>query len=70
MGHVATIVATSATFLAAADGSDAEGLRHLVDEAEKARLETETRNAAGEEILAAWKKWYSEARESVAKLAR
>ncbi len=41
MGHVATIVATTATFLASADASDAGDLRRLIDEAERARLATE-----------------------------
>ena len=70
MQHVATVVATSATFLASADATDADGLRQLVDEAERARLETEQANEASEEILAAWKQWYAEARASVARLAR
>jgi hypothetical protein len=67
---VATVVATSATFLASADATDADSLRYLLDEAERARLETEQGNHASEEMLAAWKQWYAEARASVAKLAR
>jgi aminopeptidase YwaD len=70
MGHVATLVATSATFLASADESDREPLTALINEAERARLATEKANAASEEILAAWKKWYAEARESVLAIAR
>jgi aminopeptidase YwaD len=70
MGHVASTVATSAAFLAAADASDAPALLRLVDEAERARLATEQRNAATDEILAAWQKWYREARASVERLAR
>ena len=70
MQNVATVVATSAAFLASADGTDADALRSLVNEAERARLETEHANAASDEIIAAWKKWYAEARESVGKLAR
>jgi aminopeptidase YwaD len=70
MGHVASTVATSAAFLAAADASDATGLLRLVDEAERARLATEQRNAATDEILAAWKKWYGEARDSISRLAQ
>ena len=57
-------------FLASADATDADGLTALVDEAERARIETERVNGASEEILAAWKTWYAEARASVAKLAR
>lgn len=70
MGHVATIVAASALFLASADGSDAVPLTTLVDEAERARLATEQANAATDEIIAAWKKWYAEARASVGQIAR
>jgi aminopeptidase YwaD len=67
MGHVATAVATTAMFLASADASDAGALLKLIDEAERARLETEHANAASEEILAAWRTWYQEAKESVTK---
>jgi aminopeptidase YwaD len=69
MGHVATTVATSALFLAAADASDRAALLALIDEAERARLDTEKKNAASDEILAAWRKWYAEARESVKLIA-
>jgi hypothetical protein len=65
MGHVATTVATSALFLASADSSDRDALIRLIDEAERARVATEKRNAASDEILAAWEKWYAEARASV-----
>ena len=44
-GHVATVVATTALFLASADATDA-ALATLVNEAERARLETEQANAA------------------------
>jgi hypothetical protein len=70
MGHVATTVASSAMFLASADTSDQAALTRLVDEAERARSATEQRNAATDEILAAWKKWYAEARTSVGRIAR
>jgi hypothetical protein len=70
MGHVATVVATTASFLASATGADAGALGKLVDEAERARLATETGNAATEDIIAAWKKWYAEARASVSAIAR
>ena len=71
MGHVATAVATSALFLASADASGCGGAHALVDEAERARLSTEqSATRASAEILAAWKKWYAEARASVARIAR
>ena len=70
MGHVAATVATTASFLASANASDAAALVALVDEAERARLATEARNAASEEIVAAWKKWYAEARATVSAVAR
>ena len=70
MGHVAATVATSAAFLASADESDRAALRKLVDEAERARLATEKSNAASDEILAAWTKWYAEARASIDAIAR
>ncbi len=70
MGHVATVVATSALFLASADASDAAALVKLVEEAERARLATEASNAASDQIIAAWKTWYAEARASVEMLAR
>ena len=68
--HVATIVATSAAFLATADAADEAALIKLLDEAERARLETEQRNGASDEIVAAWKQWYQEARASVATIVR
>ena len=70
MQNVATVVATSAAFLASADATDADALRSLMNEAERARLETEQANAASDEILAAWKEWYAEARASVTRLAK
>jgi hypothetical protein len=45
-------------------------LLRLLDEAERTRFETEQRNGATEEILAAWKQWYQEARASVATIVR
>ena len=67
MGNVATAVATTAMFLASADATDRAALSSLVDEAERARRNTERANNASEEILAAWAKWYDEARASVAR---
>jgi aminopeptidase YwaD len=70
MTNVAAIVATTAMFLASADASDAADLHRLVDHAERARMATEQANAASEEILGAWKAWYAEARDSIARVAR
>jgi hypothetical protein len=70
MGHVATIVATTATFLAAADGSDAADLDRLIADAERARLATEQANGASREIIDAWNTWYAEARASIQRVAR
>jgi Zn-dependent M28 family amino/carboxypeptidase len=70
MRHVAVAVATSAAFLAAATGDDEAALTRLVDEAERARVATERANAASDEILAAWRTWYGEARASVARYLR
>jgi aminopeptidase YwaD len=70
MVNVATAVSTTAMFLALAGDEDEPALVALVDEAERARLATERANAATDEILAAWKKWYSEARESARNLKR
>jgi aminopeptidase YwaD len=67
MGHVATAVATTAMFLASAVEQDQPALVKLVDEAARARAETERANQASDEILGAWKKWYAEARASVTK---
>ena len=70
MGHVATTVATSAMFLASADASDRVALATLIEAAERARLATEQNNAASDEILAAWRTWYAQARDSVNLIAR
>jgi hypothetical protein len=70
MGNVATAVAASAAFLAAVNAEDEAPLMQFVDEAERARLETERANQASDEILAAWKQWYAEARASVARYVR
>jgi Zn-dependent M28 family amino/carboxypeptidase len=70
MGHVATVVATTATFLASADASDAAAMTALIAEAARARLATEQANRATDEILAAWRTWYAQARQSVSGVAR
>ncbi len=68
LGHVATAVATTAMFLAAADGSDAAPLRALLQSARQARADTERRTAAPTEVLDAWHRWYDEALASVSRL--
>jgi aminopeptidase YwaD len=70
MRHVAVAVATTALFLASADASDEEALIALMNEAERARMETERMNDAPGEILQAWKTWYAEARTSVGRYVR
>jgi hypothetical protein len=70
MQHVAITVATTAMFLASADRSDVAAMRGLMTAARHARMETETKNGATTEILAAWHKWYDEALASVDRLER
>ena len=67
MGHVATIIGTTAAFLAAADGGDIGPLEELLRQARQTREHTERRNNAPAEVMEAWKVWYD---ESVASLAR
>ena len=55
MGHVATIVATTAMFLASADQTDVAPLEELLRIARDARLETERTNAAPAEVMDAWR---------------
>jgi aminopeptidase YwaD len=69
MGHVATVVATTAMFLAAADQSDVAPLEAMLRTARDARLATERRNAAPPEVMAAWGDWYAQAIASAARLA-
>ena len=83
MEHVAIAVATSAYFLASADEEDAIATVDLIERAARARLDLERRQgaeivAAAPERLAAerietqvmdaWRRWYAEALESVARL--
>lgn len=70
MQHVAIAVATTSMFLASADRTDVEPMRVLLSAARSARLETERRNTAAADILAAWHKWYDEALASVDRLAQ
>jgi aminopeptidase YwaD len=69
MGHVATVVATTAMFLAAADQTDVAPLEALLRAARDARVETERRNAAPAEVMDAWGAWYGQAIASAGRLA-
>lgn len=69
MGHVASVVATTATFLASADRGDLSALRKLLGRAQKSRERTERANKTPPEVLAAWRRWYDEARASTSRLA-
>jgi aminopeptidase YwaD len=69
MGHVATIVATTAMFLASADRHDVLPLENLLKQAQAAREETERRTDAPPEVMAAWALWYAEAIASASRLA-
>ena len=68
MVNVGTAVATSAGFLASASEADALTTVDLVAHAADARLALEQRQGATPEIMAAWRKWYAEALESVRRL--
>jgi hypothetical protein len=70
MQHVAIAVATTSLFLASANDGDTAAMTTLMATARDARLETERRNNASPEILAAWEKWYGEALVSVGRLAK
>ena len=69
MINVGAAVATSAWFLASATENDALATVELVARAGEARLALEKQQGATEEILAAWRKWYGEALDSVRRLA-
>ena len=68
MVNVGVSVATSAYFLASASAEDGRQASALIERAEADRLALEQRQNASAEILAAWRKWYAEARESVTRL--
>ena len=70
MQHVAITVATTAMFLAAADRTDLAAMRVLITAARQARMDTERKNSAAADILAAWHKWYDEALASVDRLGQ
>ena len=65
MQHVAIVVGTTAYYLATAGASDIADLTRLMDTARDARFDTEKRNNATAEILDAWRRWYSEAVDSL-----
>jgi hypothetical protein len=69
MGHVAALVGTTATFLASADRSDVGPTEALLQRARTAREETEQRNQAPAEVMAAWKTWYDQAIASATRLS-
>jgi len=68
MKNVGVTVAASAWLLASATDEDARAVRRLVEQAASSRMQLEQANAAPPEILAAWKKWYAQAAESVSRL--
>jgi hypothetical protein len=65
MVNVGAAVATSAWFLASATEKDALATVDLIAKAAAARLALEQTQNATPEILAAWRKWYGEALDSV-----
>jgi aminopeptidase YwaD len=68
MQHVAIAVATTSLYLAASGASEVPPMTRLLETAREARLATEITNHATPEILEAWRKWYGEAVESLARL--
>jgi hypothetical protein len=68
MQHVAIVVGTTAYYLATAGSDDIADLTRLMEAAREARMATEKKNDATPEIIAAWRKWYVEAVESVGRL--
>jgi len=68
MVNVGVAVATSAWFLASATDIDAIAVARHIARAAGGRLALEQKQGASGEILAAWKKWYAEALDSVRRL--
>jgi Zn-dependent M28 family amino/carboxypeptidase len=68
MGHVATVVTTTAMFLASADHTDVGPLETMLRTARQARADTERRNGAPAEVLEAWAEWYAQAEASAARV--
>jgi len=69
MRHVATVVAATAAYLAAADGRDVQPLQTLLKKARKEREKTERHHQAPVEVMDAWTTWYDEAIRSATRLA-
>jgi aminopeptidase YwaD len=69
MANVGVAVATSAWFLASATDADALATVELVARTGEARLSREKTQGPTDEILAAWRKWYREALESIRQLS-
>ena len=65
MQHVAIVVGTTAHYLATAGSGDVSDMTRLLDTARDARIETEIKNNATDEILGAWRRWYAEAIDSL-----
>jgi hypothetical protein len=68
MQHVGIAVGTTALYLASAGTSEVAPMTKLMQIARDARMATEKTNNATPEILEAWRKWYAEAIDSVARL--
>ena len=64
MGHVAVVVATTAWYLVVADAGEVAPLQAYLRTARDARFETERRQGAPDEVMAAWRRWYDEAMDS------
>jgi aminopeptidase YwaD len=69
MVNVGVATATSAWFLASATDEDARATVDLIANAASARMALEKTQNATPEILAAWRKWYGEALDSVRSLS-
>jgi aminopeptidase YwaD len=68
LGHVATVVATTAMFLGSTDESDVAPMEAYLGTARAARLDTERRTAAPPEVVDAWQRWYDQAVASARRL--
>jgi Zn-dependent M28 family amino/carboxypeptidase len=69
MVNVGVAVAVSSWFLGSASERDALAVVELIARAADIRVTLERRQGATPEILAAWRKWYAEALDSVRRLA-
>jgi hypothetical protein len=68
MGHVATVVATTAAFLASAGDDDVLPVQRLLERARDERMATERRHDAPGDVAQAWQAWYAEAIASASRL--